>query len=75
MIFKSQVKPKLIVEGIRIKKCQNCGDSRIRDGHYINGNCPNCGAKLPEVENLGVLYDSSWWWHMKQKIKKLFITL
>ncbi len=71
-LFDSNTKPKFVVEATVIRKCQLCGDSRVRDGKYVEGACPSCGAELPDVENLGVVYDSRPIWHWKRKLKKLF---
>jgi hypothetical protein len=57
-IMPAGVQQRLIVEAIVIRACSNCGDSRIRDNKYVEGDCPNCGAPLPPVEDLGEIHDS-----------------
>lgn len=59
-------RPRLIVEAVVIRACPHCGDSRVRDGNHVPGNCPGCGQECPEAENKGIIFDTweklkEWW--------------
>ena len=56
----SKTKPRLVIKAVVMRACRNCGAAAVMEPI-----CPNCGAKRPENEDRGVIFDSRWrnsWW-------------
>lgn len=64
--------PKLVVEATVIRACQNCGASGYKDNKYVGEICPECGSDRPELEDLGVIFNSDPIWKLKQKVLNFF---
>ena len=64
-------KARLEVRATVIRACANCGAPGVVVDEHGNKTeepvgpiCPNCGAKRPDDEDKGVIYDTRWftWW-------------
>ena len=67
----SQARPRLQVEAIYVPACKECGDSRVRNGKYVEGACPNCGTELQRVTDLGCIHDT--WGELSRRFKGWFL--